>query len=181
MQDASSAVNPVFEPLFLDISFRYDSNILQNLLAMDKDKKAEVKSLIEKMCVGMVAVTERQLADFLPGGKYFEVKDQNLRERLEHTHLSNLLSEECFGDLDFSMFKRRNASLHHHSTVNMLKRNRSMSSWFLKQSTNDQKELLQLSGRKAASLREKHISMEKDAVRKRRDLLFEIRNKKTGC
>ncbi|KAL8599847.1 hypothetical protein ACOMHN_038420 [Nucella lapillus] len=168
-------------PLFPDIPFTYDANILQSLLDIDEEKKVAVKSLLQKVCAGMVRVTERQLADFLPEGKYFSVQDPLLRDKLKHSHITNLLSEKCFADLDFSQFKRRSASLHHHSTVNMLKRNMSMSSWFLHKSAEEQKDLLQLSGKKAASLREKHAQMQRDAVRKRRDQLLENRRKKQAA
>ncbi|KAL8580962.1 hypothetical protein ACOMHN_017529 [Nucella lapillus] len=180
-QDASPALDPEFCPLFPDIPFQYDGTILQSLLAIDEEKKRSVKSLLQKVCAGMVKVTERQLADFLPEGKYFGVEDPVLRDKLKHSHITNLLSEECFADLDFSQFKRRSASLHHHSTVNMLKRNMSMSSWFLHKSAEQQKDLLQLSSKKAASLREKHAQLEKDAVRRRRDLLLENQWKKQAA
>ena len=54
-------------------------------------------------------------------GKYHGVQDDNTRKQLQHSKLTNLTGEQAFGDLDFSLFKRRNASLHHHSTINMLK------------------------------------------------------------
>ena len=85
--------------------------------------------LLQKVCHGLIEVTKRQLCDFLPGGKYYNVQNEELRTKLNHSSLTNLISEECFTDLDFSLFKRRNASLHHHSTVNLLKRNKSISSW----------------------------------------------------
>ncbi|KAL8574324.1 hypothetical protein ACOMHN_015855 [Nucella lapillus] len=55
----------------------------------------------------MVKVTqERQLADFLPEGKYFGVEDPVLRNELKHSHITNPLREERYADLDFSQFER---------------------------------------------------------------------------
>ena len=69
----------------------------------------------------------------------FLAKSLPLRARMKHCKLHSLLGEACFGDIVFSLFKRRNASLHHQSTINMLKRNQTMSGWFSKQSATEQK------------------------------------------
>lgn len=87
------------------------------------------KSALETLMVSFIAVTERQLVDFLPGGKYCEEPTIELRTQMKHCRLTNLLSENEFGDLDFWMFKRRSASLHYHSGVQMVKRNKTISTW----------------------------------------------------
>ena len=43
-----------------------------------------------------------------------------LRQKLQHSKLANLLGEQAFGDFDFSMFKRRSATAQYHSSVNIL-------------------------------------------------------------
>ena len=75
---------------------------------------------------------------------------------MAHCKLTNLIGEACFGDLDFSFFKRRNASLHHHSTVNMLKRNHTMTTWFENKSSEQQSQLLGMASKKASVLRASH-------------------------
>lgn len=99
---------------------------------------------------------------------------------MAHCKLTNLTSEENFGDLDFSLFRRRNASLHHHTTMNMVRRNKSVS-WLCQQSAETQQQLLQLSSKKGASLREKHAQMQKDAVIARKELLQEAQQKKVAA
>ena len=96
---------------------------LQSLLAVGDEKKAAVKRVLEKMCAAMLTVTKRQLADFLPEPKrrYHNIQDPQLRIKLAHSHITNLVAENCFADLDFSLFKQRSCSLFHHSTVQMLK------------------------------------------------------------
>ena len=121
-QDASPALQADFQPLFPTVNFCHKANIFESLLTIEEGKTATVKALLEKVCAGLVSVTERQLAHFLPNGRYYNVQDPALQEKLKHSHITNLVSEECFADLDFSLFKRRNSSLHHHSTINMLKR-----------------------------------------------------------
>ena len=76
---------------------------------------ARTKSTLESLMISFIEVTERQLSDFLPGGKFGTEPDPDLREKMIHSKLTNLLSENEFGDLDFGFFKRRSASLHYHS------------------------------------------------------------------
>ena len=99
---------------------------------------------------------------------------------MQHSLITNLVGEQCFGDLDLSLFKRRNASLHHHSTVNMLKGNRSVSSWLSKKTEQEQVEMLQMSATKSAFLRKQHILLEKEAVIKMKELLLEVQQKRQG-
>ena len=63
------------------------------------------------------------------------------------------------GDLDFSLFKRRHSSVHHHSTVNMMKRNKPITKFRLKKSAAVQKRLVSFARRKAVS--EKNIARER--------------------
>ena len=121
---------------------------------------------------------ERQ--DFLPGGKYHTVDDPTLREKMTHSKMTNLVGEQYFGDLDFSLFKRRNASLHHHSTINILKRNKSISQYFCLKSHEEQAQLLKLSAKKAPKLRKWHVADEKEAVSQRTPILEESRAKKAA-
>jgi hypothetical protein len=119
----------------------------------------DIKSILKKLASGFLVVVKRQLEHFLPEGRYHNIpEDSPLRTKMKHCQLTNLLGEACFGDLDFSLFKRRNASLHHHSTVNMLKRNRTMSTWFSKKYASEQKELLNRSATLGSELRRKHKS-----------------------
>ena len=174
--DSSSAFDTEFEPLF-GITFPKD-DIFQSLVHLGPEKKAEVKVVLEALCAGCLQVLERQLKEFLPGGEHHAVDDEDLLEKTKHSKLTNLVGEQCFGDLDFSLFKRRNASLHHHSTINILKRNRSISAWFGIKTDIEQRELLVMSAKKAPALRKQHVASEKEAVAKRAVLLEETRQKK---
>ena len=77
------------------------------------------------MCVEALGVTKRQLEDFLPGGK-FEDMDECMKEQLMHYPLTNLVGESAFGDFDFDVCKRRNASLHIRSSMHSIKRNKTV-------------------------------------------------------
>ncbi|XP_070213309.1 uncharacterized protein [Littorina saxatilis] len=180
-QDASPLLRPDCQAVFPGIEFRHNADILTSLLDMDDTKKEGVKCVLKKVCAGMVVVTERQLADFLHNGRYHNVQDQDLRHKLSHSHITNLVAEECFADLDFSLFKRRSCSLFHHSTVNMMKRNKPNSSSYLRKSDQEQRELLKMSATKSAALREKHVLAEKNAIRRRERILQDNLQKKQAA
>ena len=164
---------PLFEKFVLP-----ETNEMKSLFTLPENRLSRVKSALEQLCAAFATVTERQLADFLDGGCYSNVHNPERREKMDHCLLTNLIGEACFGDLDFSIFKRRNASLHHHSTVNMLKRNRTVSVWLSNKSEEEQRRLLDMSAKKAPILREKHKQMQKDVVEKRKEILEENRRKR---
>ncbi|KAK7103600.1 uncharacterized protein [Littorina saxatilis] len=180
-QDPSPALSQNCEPVFTGVVFREQPDVLQSLLAVSEEKATAVKALLQKMCSAMLVVTERQLEDFLPGGKYHNSDDQVLRQRLQHSFITNLVAEESFADLDFSLFKRRNGSLHHHSTICMLKKNKSLTNWFLQQSADDQHHLLTTSAQKAEDLRKRHKQMEADVLTKRREQMDAEKQKKQAA
>ena len=83
-----------------------------------------------------------ELSDFLADGKYGSSPTDELRDKMQHCQLTNLLGEACFADLDYTMFKNRGVTLHHHSTLNMVKRNKTVSSWLLSKSPDEQQKLM---------------------------------------
>ncbi|MEQ2244303.1 hypothetical protein ILYODFUR_015641 [Ilyodon furcidens] len=97
---------------------------------------------------------------------------------MKHSKLHNLHNLLCFGDLDFSLFKRRNASLHHHVAINMLKRNETMSE---SKPSYEQKELLKKSCCSALKIRNKNRlevkSIQESLKRKLQDAKDEVDNK----
>lgn len=62
-------------------------------------------------------------------GKFGMEPTTELRESMKSCKVTNLVSENAFGDLDFSQFRRRHASLHYHSGIQMVKRNKTISAW----------------------------------------------------
>ncbi|KAK2147620.1 hypothetical protein LSH36_544g05064 [Paralvinella palmiformis] len=177
--DSSPAFLPDFVPLHNEHFNIPDKDILLYLLDLSEEQRTEVKVILQELCIGLVIVTERQLADFLPEGRYHRVPGNNpLRGKMKHSHLTNLIGEQMFGDLDFSLFKRRSASLFHHSTINILKRKRSVSAWFLMKSNEEQAKLLNLSAKKAPEARKRSAEEERGAVAKRKVILDKQRLEK---
>ena len=179
-ESAGDAFALDFEPLFGAV-FMPNPDIFQSLVAISPEKQEKVKQMLQQICKGMVTVTERQLKDFLPGGRYHAVQDPDLRQKMIHSKMTNLVGEQCFGDLDFSLFKRRNASLHHHSSINMMKRNKTASSWLFQKDAVTQLQLLDAAKKQAPALRKKHMAEEKDAVAARMGILEENRQRKVDA
>ena len=135
------------------------------LNSLDESKKQILKNAFEKIFKGFTDVAERQLKDFLPGGVYYQVTNEDQHRKLRNSAINNLLGEACFGDLDYSQFKRRHSSLHHHSTINMMKRNKTMSTWFNKKSSEEQHQLLASASKKSKVLRKKHMETSAQVTR----------------
>ncbi|XP_076447511.1 uncharacterized protein LOC143284579 [Babylonia areolata] len=126
------------------------------------------KDLLQIMCREFLCVIKRQLHDFLPGGKYSQPPTEEQRHRMAHCKLTNLFGEANFGDLDFSLNKRRHSSLHHHSSVIMQKRNET-ASWLAHKSAEEQQQLLDVAKTAATSLRKRHRENEEEENRKGRE------------
>ena len=173
----ADAFSQEFDPLFVK-RFMPDPDLFQALLSISIDQQAKVMATLRKISKEVIITINNQLKDFLEGGRYYHVTDPELRQRTKHCKLTNLVGEQAFGDLDFSIFKRRYASLHHHSTVQMMKRNKPISMWFSSKDEEEQKCLLNLSAEKAPLLRQQHLLEEKDCVARRRIVLEQNHLKK---
>ena len=119
------------------------------------------------------AVTRWQLSDFCPDGAYSAPATPEERQEMADFKLNNLFGEACLGDLDFSLFKQRHSSVHHHSTVNMTKRNKPITKFLWKKSAAVQKRLVSFGRRKAVSVREEHRQREKAVIIERQQYLQE--------
>ena len=152
----------------------------RSLITITDDRKEPVRGILRSLSAGFHDVVQLQLKDFLPEGRYHKVDDPELRQKLEHSRLTNLVGEQAFGDLDFSMFKRRNATAHHHSSVNILKRNKTLTEWFLTLSPEEQKAALLRAAAKHQQLRKQKRRAEQQALEMRRQILQENRAKKAA-
>jgi aubergine-like protein len=134
--------------------------------------------ILQRLFQGFIAVTDRQLTDFLPEGKYHNIQDPERRQKMQHTQLTNLIGEACLGDLDYSMFTKRHASLHYRSFTNMMARNHTMSAWFHQKTEAQQSHLLAVSKAKAAPLRKKHQEIESMVISRRKEHLEALKREK---
>jgi hypothetical protein len=133
---------------------------------------------LQKIMSSFIDVCNRQLADFLPKGIYSTKPSEDLRSKMKHCKLTNLVGENEFGDLDFSQYRRRHASLFFHSGVQMVKQNKTISVWLESKSPEDQSRLLNLARDKSKNLRQRHKTAEREIYMKRKEKLEEERKKR---
>ena len=167
-----------FEPLF-DIPVP-QNEIFLSLVNCPAVIQNQAKPIIRSLSKGFLEVLNLQLKDFLPHGKYHAVVDADLRGRLSHSKLTNITGEQCFGDLDFSLFKWRNASMHHLSTLNMLNRNWTVSSFLASLTAEEEQRVFKLSSKKAASIRKLHTEQEQQAIQRKCQHLEEVKQRKAA-
>ncbi|GFN87124.1 hypothetical protein PoB_001363000 [Plakobranchus ocellatus] len=121
IEDAKS----VFEDFKFISSNNKTLEFINSLPSADKSSVLCSFKIISQHCF---KVLKRQLADFLDGGPFAGVIKDDIQTVLNTCPLTNLIGERMFGDLDFDMTKRRHASTHLRSTINMWKHNRT-SQW----------------------------------------------------
>ena len=126
------------------------------------------------MMIGFIRVTEKQLADLLPGGEFGSEPSKTKRAQMKHCKVTNLLSEHEFGDLDFSQFRRRHASLYYHSGIQILKQNHTISKWLAGKPENEQSTLLKMARTMSGEMRKRHLEKERHVIRKTRERLESI-------
>ena len=154
--------------------FSVKADIVANcIFSPDHSHEDLTKDILQAIMAEYVTVTERQLLDFLPGGIYGEEPCAERRQSMKHCKLTNLVSEYEFGDLDFSQFRRRHASLYFHSGIQMVKRNKTISSWLSSKPPHVQTDLLQTARNKSFELRKKHKQAEREVSRKLQERLEE--------
>ena len=119
-------------------------------------------------CKAIAKTLRKQANDFLPGGKYAELASADLVKRTGFSQNNNNGCEHHFGDLDSSQRRRPNCSMHHHSTVQMLKRNReAIKKWYSAMPPIKQQALWKEARERGKQLRAKH---RKDEAEQRHQL-----------
>ena len=83
---------------------------LRELFNIDEDSRDILFKTIKIVSAGMASTIEKQLTDFLPGGKYANAPDEEELRRTSFGHVTNLGCEHHFGDLDNSQRRRPNSS-----------------------------------------------------------------------
>ena len=122
-EDASDLLDPGYTGVF-GAELELTSTMKTAVFTYAETHSVAVKSALEFVMRETLLVTRRQLADFLPEGKYGSVLPAHIQEELGHCPLTNLIGENSFGELDFDMSQKRNCSFHHLSSINMMKHNK---------------------------------------------------------
>lgn len=126
-----------------------------SLFNLEEDNRSLLFHLIKLVASAMIKCVDKQLVDFLPDGKFYSDTENNLK-CTKFAHVTNLACEHHFGDLDSSQRRRPSAYMHHHSSIQLLKRNRKgMMSWIQEMSINERNKMIKKIARKGG--REKSI------------------------
>ncbi|XP_035661623.1 uncharacterized protein LOC118405901 [Branchiostoma floridae] len=150
VEDASTLVLPHTCALFADFPPE-ESPIFTALY--DSKEDALTQELLEVISASSLYVTEKQLGDFLQQGKFGSKPTEIDRQQTKHTHKSNLIGENDFGDFDYSTRQKPNARLLHHSSVLMTKRNHTFG-WLDGKAQEEKEQLLKDAQRMAPKVRE---------------------------
>ena len=84
-----------------------------------------VAEALSVICGSMHVITNRQLADHLPGGKYNQ-PDEGLREQTKSVPTTNIAPEHSFGHLDYLLRLKPNATIEHCGGIMAFKSNQTM-------------------------------------------------------
>ena len=121
IDDPSDLLSPNFLSVFDgDLVIKAPTFHSVHDFALNNDVKIVTRCL-KYMCVEALGVTKRQLEDFLPAGK-FEDMDECIKEQIMRRPLTNFVGVSAFGDFDFDVCKRRNASLHKRTSMHCIKK-----------------------------------------------------------
>lgn len=115
----------VFESVFEDFpSNPVHAAVIHEFLQSNDCLTDIFKESFHKICLQCDVALKRQLHDFLDDGVFGGAIEESVLKVLKTCPLTNLTGERLFGDLDYCMNVRRNASLFLRSTRNMWKRNK---------------------------------------------------------
>jgi hypothetical protein len=138
-----------------------------------------LSNVIKIVASAMLSAIEKQLADFLPGGKFFQQSDEKEIKRTNFAMVTNLSCEHHFGDLDSSQKRRPNATMHHHSSVQLLKRNRKqLMNWISEMKPDQKNELLHNARKGGREMRKTHREEEKEVLQEISNEMILMKEKK---
>ena len=142
---------PDFQP---DRSSPLYEAVVTSFTHVDREALCSILSII----FGAISsCLKKQMAEFLPGGTYSTSFSSEDVSSTAGSSLTNLTCERHFGSLDFSLKRRRHASLHYHTTHLLLKSNlSSLSDWLQSKDLVEQLHLWTQAKKAGPYLRKKH-------------------------
>ena len=151
----------------LKILFRFSvahDKYVQSLFTLNEETHSLLFDLIKLVATAMIKCIDKQLVDFLPGGKFHVSNEIDVRHT-KFAHTTNLAGDHHFGDLGSSQKRRPSASMHHHSSIQLLKRNRKqMVSWLEDMASTHRSSIIKKARKGGRILRELHINNEKSVI-----------------
>ncbi|XP_045173195.2 uncharacterized protein LOC123534827 [Mercenaria mercenaria] len=149
----------------LDISrVPFYDQLAEQVFILDDETRDILFNVIPVVARAMLKCVHKQLHDFFPGGKFHDISP-NITKESDFAPVTNLSCEHHFGDLDSSQRRRPHASYHHHSTVQLLKRNgANIMRWICDMDSSQKTDLLTSARKGGKMLRKKHREHEKNVL-----------------
>ena len=169
------------EQFWVDADYTEVSNSQRfaSLFLLMEESREILFDLIKVVSLAMIKVINKQLVDFLPGGQFCKEANVDETRSTNFAQLTNLGCEHHFGDLDSSQRRRPSASMHHHSSVQLLKRNREgLMQWFGEMSPSKRSSLLRSARKGGRELRLSHHQDEKKVCAEIHDEMMREKEKK---
>ena len=138
---------------------------------------APCKEILQILCNSLLNVVKRQLSDHLEDGIYGKDCSMVERQRTAHSKLTNLPADHYFGDLDYYIRRKRNATVRHHSGVIILKQNRTVK-WIKQKRKVAQKILIKKGMKEGRKLRHTQKLYEKQVKQKRVEVIKKLKYQK---
>ncbi|GFR88921.1 hypothetical protein ElyMa_006111300 [Elysia marginata] len=158
--DPTPLLNGHLQGIFDGEFAKKDSALLdaiQEAVALNSELTSKA---LKELLAAFDAVAERQLSDFIsPTGPFSGDLPEDVIEELKRYPGTNLVGEHAFGHLDYDITKRRNSTLHHRSSCQMLLWNDTVS-WLSKQPKKEQEHLMTEARKLGPALRSKHRQQE---------------------
>ncbi|KAK3082444.1 hypothetical protein FSP39_003748 [Pinctada imbricata] len=140
--------------------------MLKELYTVPEDHRDVLFTAIKIICNAMSNTVNKQLSDFLEGGKYSCQPTEEEMKRTSFSHVTNLGCEHHFGDLDSSQRRRPHSSLHHHSSIQLLKRNRTgLMKWVEGMDNTSRTAVMKTARKEGKILRSIHTESERNVLR----------------
>ncbi|KAK3696581.1 hypothetical protein RRG08_064880 [Elysia crispata] len=153
-----------------------DINVVKELLGSGSLIVRAFKSCFRKILEHSTDALKRQLVDFLEGGTFGGDLANDVRKILQTCPLTNLTGERLFGDLDYCMNKRRNASLILRSTTNMW--NNRTAKWLSEQSPSLTRKLMERAIKYGPECKIKSLKEKEDVNERIQSRITENKRKK---
>ncbi|XP_012946168.1 uncharacterized protein LOC101863077 [Aplysia californica] len=141
------------------------------------ESRETFKNVYNRLHSNTLDVLKRQVSDFIGDGVFAGELDEDVKSILMTAPLSNLTGERLFGDLDYDISERRNASLHLRSSFNMWKHN-GTGKWLLHKKKQEAIYLLTLERKYGPKLKKRSRDQEREVRRVIMERLRENERKK---
>ncbi|GFO14465.1 hypothetical protein PoB_004097000 [Plakobranchus ocellatus] len=158
--DPNPLLNMTFQGVFGEDYANQDSSLRDAIFEASCINKELTSEALRELLIAFDSVAEPQLSEFIyPTGPFHANLGADVIEQLKQFPVTNLVGEHAFGHLNYDITKRRNSTVHHRSSCQMLLWNSTVD-WLSNQSKQQQEHLMTKARKIAPALQLKHRQQE---------------------